>query len=313
MTTRQTTLVVVPGTGARSVAVRLGSTVAEFVCEHNLHGRDIIVDGVGVPTSSWNIQTLDTAREIFATGSVKGNTRQVTLVVVPGTGARSVAVDATMTVADLVSRENLHGRDIIVDGVGVPATNWSQTYVNTAREIFATGSVKGNVQSTATLVVVPGTGARRVSFDSESTVAEFVCANNLHGRDVILDGVGVPASSWNQTKLGSVREIFATGSVKGNGSQSFQELTFSYKNVIEAFDGLVQRAEWDHGHNPYSGTIATVQDFKFVETTRVFTEEEADTFAQERLKDMDKYDCEAIQVVNSTENRGFLFYGWAAC
>ena len=386
MATRNITLVVVPGTGARSLTIDTSMTVADFVCQQNLHGRDIIVNGVGVPTAQWNTATLSDAVEVFATGSVKGNQdRQVTLVVVPGTGARNVTVNDSMTLADLACRENLHGRDLIINGVGVSPAQWNTTTLQGAVEIFATGSVKGNYPQNGVLVVVPGTGARPVVFDSLDTIADFVCANNLHGRDIILDGVGHSPSTWNQVTLGSTREIFATGSVKGNatrqatlvvvpgtgarqvqiedtdtvanfvcthnlhgrdiiingvgitasnwnvqtltgaveifatgsvkgnGAQSFQELTFSYKNVIEAFDGLVQKAEWDHGHNPYSGTIATVQDFKFVETDRVFTEEEADAFAEERLKDMDKYDCEAIQVVNSTENRGFLFYGWASC
>ena len=68
----------------------------------------------------------------------------VTLIVIPGPGARSVNLDDNATVADLVARENLHGRDIILDGRGVPATEWQQTTLGNTQEIFATGSVKGN-------------------------------------------------------------------------------------------------------------------------------------------------------------------------
>lgn len=217
MATRNLTLVVVPGTGARSISVDTNMTVAQFVCNENLHGRDIIINGVGISPQTWNTTTLQDAVEVFATGSVKGNVdRTVTLVVVPGTGARQTTVTSEMTVADFVCRENLHGRDIIVNGVGVNPTQWNTTTLNDAVEIFATGSVKGNLEQTAVLVVVPGTGARSVTFDSESTVADFVCAQNLHGRDLILDGVGISPAQWNTTKLGQVREIFATGSVKGN-------------------------------------------------------------------------------------------------
>lgn len=221
MATRNLTLVVVPGTGARSISVDTTMTVADLVCRENLHGRDIIVNGVGVNPQSWNTTTLEDAVEVFATGSVKGNVdRTVTLVVVPGTGARQTTIPSNMTVADFVCRENLHGRDIIVNGVGVPANIWNQATLDTAVEIFATGSVKGNLERTAVLVVVPGTGARQVSFDSDATVADFVCSQNLHGRDIILDGVGVSPAEWNNRLLGDVREIFATGSVKGNATQN---------------------------------------------------------------------------------------------
>ena len=67
-----------------------------------------------------------------------------------------------------------------------------------------------------TLVIVPGPGASTVQISNESTVAEFVSANNLHGRDIILDGASVAPATWNETTLGDVSEIFATGSVKGN-------------------------------------------------------------------------------------------------
>lgn len=221
MATRNLTLVVVPGTGARSISVDTTMTVADLVCRENLHGRDIIVNGLGINPQSWNTTTLENAVEVFATGSVKGNVdRTVTLVVVPGTGARQTTVSSEMTVADFVCRENLHGRDIIVNGVGVSPSQWNITTLNDAVEIFATGSVKGNLERNAVLVVVPGTGARQISFDSESTVADFVCSQNLHGRDIILDGVGVSPAEWNNRLLGDVREIFATGSVKGNATQN---------------------------------------------------------------------------------------------
>lgn len=138
------TLVVIPGPGARNVQVGAQATVSDLVCQENLHGRDIIVNGVGVPANQWETTTLPANAEIFATGSVKGNTSSATLVVIPGPGARSVSLDPDMTVADLACRENLHGRDIIVNGVGVPANQWNTFTLSANSEIFATGSVKGN-------------------------------------------------------------------------------------------------------------------------------------------------------------------------
>ena len=68
----------------------------------------------------------------------------ITLIVIPGPGARTVTLDNTTTVAQLVSSENLHGRDIIVNGQGVPATDYNNFTLSSGMEVFATGSVKGN-------------------------------------------------------------------------------------------------------------------------------------------------------------------------
>lgn len=387
MTTRNITLVVVPGTGARSLAVDTNMTVADFVCQQNLHGRDIIVNGVGVPPTQWNVTTLNDAVEVFATGSVKGNQdRQVTLVVVPGTGARNITVNDSMTLADLVCRENLHGRDLIINGNGISASQWNTTTLQGAVEIFATGSVKGNIQQNAVLVVVPGTGAKSVTFDSDITVAQFVCEHNLHGRDIILDGVGCLPSTWSETTLGSTREIFATGSVKGNatrqatlvvvpgtgakqvqiedtdtvanfvcthnlhgrdiiingvgisptqwsvqtlsdaveifatgsvkgnGAQSFLLSIFDIEDAEKAYSKLVESAIHEYGHNRSNGTISTVDGFTpAMLGKKVFTELDAFEYAQERLNNMQKYECEALEFKNSKGQNGFLFYGWAAC
>lgn len=67
------TLVLVPGPGARTVEVAEGTSLAQFAADHSLNGRQLIVDGEGVPSSQWGSVTLDNATEVFATGSVKGN------------------------------------------------------------------------------------------------------------------------------------------------------------------------------------------------------------------------------------------------
>ena len=68
----------------------------------------------------------------------------ITLIVIPGPGARTVSLNTDTTVEALVVQENLHGRDIIINGRGVPPTEYSTTIVPTNAEVFATGSVKGN-------------------------------------------------------------------------------------------------------------------------------------------------------------------------
>lgn len=68
----------------------------------------------------------------------------VTLIVIPGPGARNVNIQNQMTVADLVSQETLHGRDIILNGQGIMPQDYQTTILAQGMEIFATGSVKGN-------------------------------------------------------------------------------------------------------------------------------------------------------------------------
>ena len=142
--------------------------------------------------------------------------QNLTLVVIPGPGARSVQVQPNATISDLVCQESLHGRDIIVNGQGVPANAWDSTPIPPNAEIFATGSVKGNTNQTVTLVVIPGPGARSVTVPANATISDLVCQESLHGRDIIVNGSGVPANLWDSTPVVPNAEVFATGSVKGN-------------------------------------------------------------------------------------------------
>ncbi len=70
--------------------------------------------------------------------------RSIVLVRVPGPGATTVDVEDTMTVAEFAARENLNGRNIVLDGAGLAPDQWSSTTLAGIREVFATGSVKGN-------------------------------------------------------------------------------------------------------------------------------------------------------------------------
>lgn len=311
MSTFTLNLVVVPGVGCRQVTAESCQTVANFVEQNNLYGRDIIINGVGVLPQNFNTTLMAGAMEVFATGSVKGNVeRTVTLVVVPGPGARQVTIDDTMTVASLVSSQNLHGRDIIINGVGISPSEYSTLNLCEAQEIFATGSVKGNTSRTITLVVVPGTGARQIEVDPEMTIAELVNVQNLHGRDIILDGNGILPSQWQTTRIGSAQELFATGSVKGNGAESFINVAYG-DNARECFDELVQEAQYQHGHDPYNGTISTQQNYSVLKL-QFNSRKEAESYAQENIDSVEKYYCRAVRF-SENGNNGFVFYGWAAC
>ena len=68
----------------------------------------------------------------------------ITLVIIPGPGARTVEISDQMNIETLINQQNLQGREIIVDGVGVPASEYSTYQLQANSEVFATGSVKGN-------------------------------------------------------------------------------------------------------------------------------------------------------------------------
>jgi sulfur carrier protein ThiS len=61
----------------------------------------------------------------------------ITLIVIPGPGARTVSVEDNTTVAQLVSSENLHGRDIIINGEGIPATAYQTATISAGAEVLA--------------------------------------------------------------------------------------------------------------------------------------------------------------------------------
>jgi len=67
-----------------------------------------------------------------------------------------------------------------------------------------------------TLIIIPGSGARSITVDNNTTVAELICVNNLHGRDIIINGTGITPTQYETTTIPNSAEVFATGSVKGN-------------------------------------------------------------------------------------------------
>ena len=70
----------------------------------------------------------------------------ITLIVVPGTCARIVNISTNTTVEALIQQENLHGRDIIINGTSVLPNAYQTTTIPQDSEVFATGSVKGNAK-----------------------------------------------------------------------------------------------------------------------------------------------------------------------
>lgn len=66
----------------------------------------------------------------------------ISLLILPGTGQRDVQLPEGSTVNYLIESQNLHGRQIILNGVTVPSTEYSRVLVS-GDEVAATTSVKG--------------------------------------------------------------------------------------------------------------------------------------------------------------------------
>lgn len=68
---------------------------------------------------------------------------QVSLVVVPGKGQTFETLAEGTTLSAFAASKNLDDRTFTVNGVSVPADQWSSTILEAGDDIFATKSVKG--------------------------------------------------------------------------------------------------------------------------------------------------------------------------
>ena len=69
--------------------------------------------------------------------------RNLGLMVTPGNGYRTIVVDDSMTIAQLVTQENLFGRTLSADGTKISPDDFATTTLRDISEIWATGAVKG--------------------------------------------------------------------------------------------------------------------------------------------------------------------------
>ena len=69
--------------------------------------------------------------------------RYVGLMVTPGDGYRSVEISDDMTVAQLITAQDLYGRSIVLDGEGILPEAYKTRTLEGVTEIWATGAVKG--------------------------------------------------------------------------------------------------------------------------------------------------------------------------
>lgn len=96
------------------------------------------------------------------------------------------------------------------------------------------------------------------------------------------------------------------------GANSFIEFHKSLKNIDDAFSDAVEESAYEHGHNTYTGQLASKASYIFI--SKVKTEKEAFELADQLIDECDdRIDDKwgpagAIQV---KEPAGFVFFGWA--
>lgn len=87
------------------------------------------------------------------------------------------------------------------------------------------------------------------------------------------------------------------------------------KNAVEGYDILVDEALYEHGHNPYNGTISTCDMGRCTLSFKKFKEENYDK-AYEHIEKNDwgsKWVADYIDMgKDDNGDSHFLFYGWAS-
>ena len=89
------------------------------------------------------------------------------------------------------------------------------------------------------------------------------------------------------------------------------------KSAQDAFDVLVSQAEWEHGHDPYNGTISTTQLMRGWSTVADEWSEDAKELAIKLAEVADwgeKWESRAIDCGECGDGMHmWAFYGWASC
>ena len=111
------------------------------------------------------------------------------------------------------------------------------------------------------------------------------------------------------------------------GATTFGDLTVGrYKNASEAYNSLVEEAEYDYGHDPYNGTISTTDGFRMRDDNPRYGTKSFDEWENKMFNNMNKYDCICVEITGAVlkrikENNGykgkkgikaFYFIGWAS-
>ena len=102
------------------------------------------------------------------------------------------------------------------------------------------------------------------------------------------------------------------------GSHTFSNVGYA-KTADEAYSDLCEQARWEHGHDPYNGTISTTIGFTVKPLgQKRFTEAAIDRWYEQAIDNTDKHTpCWCLELPKTkAKGRGrgvkaFLFVGWA--
>lgn len=89
------------------------------------------------------------------------------------------------------------------------------------------------------------------------------------------------------------------------------------KTAKEAFQALVREAEWEHGHDPYNGTISTTSLSR--KPVKVIRKRFTEKARQEAVKVAEsdgwgeKWESRVIDCGATKEGHMWALYGWASC
>lgn len=70
--------------------------------------------------------------------------QSITLIVLPGGGERTVAIESGTTLQEVVSQQGLQNRNICVDGEDISSADFSSYTLLGGEEVTALNPVKGN-------------------------------------------------------------------------------------------------------------------------------------------------------------------------
>lgn len=100
-----------------------------------------------------------------------------------------------------------------------------------------------------------------------------------------------------------------------------------FKDSSEAYNDLVEEAQYDEGHDAYSGTIATTNGYNIYSDNPRFGTKAFNKWEDKSFDKMEKRDCYCIEITGAPFKRikdnsrfkgkkgikAFYFFGLAAC
>tara|TARA_R110000744_G_scaffold304368_1_gene412894 strand:- start:804 stop:1145 length:342 start_codon:yes stop_codon:yes gene_type:complete len=112
------------------------------------------------------------------------------------------------------------------------------------------------------------------------------------------------------------------------GATNFGNLAVGrYKNASDAYNKLVEDAEYEDGHDAYNGTISTTDGFRTSNDNPRYGTKSFNKWEDKMIDDMSKYDCLCVEITGAVLKRlkesngykgkknvkAFYFFGWASC